>query len=135
MVYALLTTEAVTSLPLSVSCESLYPLAGEMVQVLEERCATGVLHESEPLPPGALAVMLKFCASNRAVAVTLAAGLRLQVVEVPLQAPLQLTKGSPCTALAGRGARLFFAEVSDALGAAGPPLIAARPGTMLARAL
>src|SRR5438067_8376356 len=131
MVYALLTTEAVTSAPLSVSCESLYPLAGEMVQVLEERCATGVLHESEPLPPGALAVMLKFCASNRAVAVTLAAGLRLQVVEAPLQAPLQLTKVSPCTALAVRATRLFFAKFADALVQAGPQLIAAGPETML----
>src|SRR5438309_1810169 len=84
-----------------------------------------------PEGSGALAVMLKFCASNRAVAVTLAAGLRLQVVEVPLQAPLQLTKVSPCTALAVKVTRLFFAKFADALVQAGPQLIAAGPETML----
>src|SRR5437764_8903442 len=95
-----------------------------MVQLLEDRCATGVVQEMLPLPAGAVPVMLKLFATNFAVAVTLAAGLRLQVVALPLHAPLQLENESPCTELAVSVTRFPVPKLAAALVQAGPQLIA-----------
>src|SRR5690349_4039718 len=116
MTYELPDTDAVTSTPLSVSCVSTQPALGEMVQVLEARCAVGVLQETLPPPAGALPVMLKFCGTNFAVTVVLLAGLMLQVVLVPLHPPpLQPAKESPATAVAVSTIWLPLRKLAEAL--------------------
>ncbi len=59
--------------------------------------------------------MLKLPSMNFAVAVTLAAGVRLQALAVPLHAPLQLTKTSPGAAMAVSVSCLLMANCAEAL--------------------
>src|SRR5262249_45208829 len=96
-----------------------------MVQVLDWLCSTGEVQETLPLPPGALPVTWKLPRLNFAVAVTLVAGFRLQVVEVPEHAPLHPTKVSPDCAVAVSVTRLPVANWADAEVQPVPQLIAA----------
>src|SRR6185295_10129040 len=95
-----------------------------MVQALGWLCSTGEVQERLPFPPGELAEMLKLCSTNFAVAVTLAAGFRLQVGLVPEHAPLQPVKESPGTAVAVSVTRFPLANCEDAEVQDGPQLMA-----------
>src|SRR5712691_99314 len=96
-----------------------------MVQVLDWLCNTGEVQDRLPFPPGALAEMVKLCGMNFAVAVTETAGLMLQVVLVPLHAPLQTEKESPGAAIAVRVTSPPVANAAVALLQAVPQLMAA----------
>src|ERR1700682_1711383 len=93
--------------------------------MLDWLCSTGEVQETVPWPAGALPLMVKLWSMNFAIAVTFAAGFRLQVVATPEHAPLQPTNVSPGSGTAVSVTRLPVANWAEAEVQPGPQLIAA----------